>query len=293
MEHFYRESSHTTEDEGQPPPQKRQQPGTPALTEDQTETPSGSSGYQARKEHYFPGERAPAQARPSSTATAKPQQARTQGHTPGVHAPAQARSPPATKDRRTQAPSGQTFIPPRHPDLITPKIRVQPPARKVYLQPHHRTETPILDYSEYHSEHDYHSGNTIRTGTGSHSTGDEEPPLRGGTQSYKGNLVWTPSTPAMKPAPKDFEPDKRAEQHRHTEELVARAVTGLPPTEPITETVRVGHRFRPFQDGGGRISPGRYRPERRPPRTLTHLINTMKPVVEEHRLVDKMGVSVL
>ena len=61
---------------------------------------------------------------------------------------------------------------------------------------------------------------------------------------------------------------------------------GFPPTTPLPETVRVGHRFRPFQDGGGRCSPGRYRPERRPTPPLSAILPLLTPIVTKHSLVD-------
>ena len=116
----------------------------------------------------------------------------------------------------------------------------------------------------------------------------------GGTQNHKGNLVWTPPhhqahirhPPA--PTPVHKVPDLTAENIRHTRSLTERAILGVPPTTPITETVRVGHRFRPFQDGGGRCSPGRYRPERRPSPTLQHLMPHLSNIITKHRLVDKL-----
>ena len=108
----------------------------------------------------------------------------------------------------------------------------------------------------------------------------------GGTRSLNGNLVWKPDDQTTNTPHTAQSVSRIPDNLRHTRDLVNRAVMGFPPTTPLPETVRVGHRFRPFQDGGGRCSPGRYRPERRPTPPLSAILPLLTPIVTKHSLVD-------
>jgi len=106
-----------------------------------------------------------------------------------------------------------------------------------------------------------------------------QPTHTAGTRSLNRNLVSTPGDQTALTLHTAQPVSRMPDNVRHTRDVVNRAVMGFQPTTPWPETVRVGHRFRPFQDGGGRCSPGRYRPERRPTQPLTAILPLFIPIV--------------
>ncbi len=66
----------------------------------------------------------------------------------------------------------------------------------------------------------------------------------------------------------------------------ATAILGDDPGALLPEMVRVGARYRPMQDGGGRCSPGRIRPENRPQQSLTWQEPIIAQIMQQHQQFD-------